>query len=234
MASNQMQVLVQSPDSQALESEARLNLDAATNLVIASEPQYREAGEMLSAVKKRMSELEKMRKDITVPLDAAKKKIMDLFRVPQDIYATVETKLKRSMLDYQGKIEAARRAEEARLAELARAEAEALRAEADWARLTGEDDAADALNEQAEALPVSVEIIAPPVKAAGTSIRENWKAEVTDKMALIQHVAANPAMEWLLEPNMQMLNGLAKSEKDALAIPGVKAVCEKILAARRA
>lgn len=66
---------------------------------------------------------------------------------------------------------------------------------------------------------------------------EKWSAEVQGAagfLALVKAVAKGEQPVSLLEPNMVALNGMARSLKDTMNIPGVKAVCEHIASARRA
>lgn len=81
---------------------------------------------------------------------------------------------------------------------------------------------------EAEALintPPPVMAAAPVAKAtpkvAGISYRTTYSAQVTDLMALVRFVAANPSHAALLSPNMVALNGQARSLKMAMRIPGV-------------
>lgn len=79
-------------------------------------------------------------------------------------------------------------------------------------------------------------------RAAGTSRRENWAAEVFDFHALVKHVAKNPSMLPLLynyDPDKKTsanLNAQAKSLKDSMnvtgCLPGVRAVDKGVLAVR--
>ena len=59
---------------------------------------------------------------------------------------------------------------------------------------------------------------------AGVSKRTTWAAAVYDKLALIRYVAEHPEWVSLLDPNMPALNRLATTQREALAIPGVKPV----------
>lgn len=131
--------------------------------------------------------------------------------------------------------EARRLAEEKALQDAIMAE-EAAQAAAE----AGDDEAAEQMQAEAAAIldePVLAPVvhIAPEVaKVNGVSSRQNWKAEVVDEMALIRHVAAHPEWAHLLSPNMVALNGLARSQRDALRIPGVRAVAETVRSVRTA
>lgn len=90
--------------------------------------------------------------------------------------------------------------------------------------------------EAALTAPVQVPVFTPPIrqaeKAEGLSFRDNWKAQVTDLMALVQAVAEGKASLACLEPNMVTLNGLARSLKDQMRVPGVEARNERISAVK--
>ena len=118
--------------------------------------------------------------------------------------------------------EETRKAQEAAAA-AARAEAEAAReAEAQALKDSGEDDAA----EMVKAAPIVIpNVKAPaPTKLEGTHIRTNWSAEITNKLELINFVAANPVFSHLLDVSMKEANKLAKAQKQDMMIPGLRAV----------
>lgn len=68
-------------------------------------------------------------------------------------------------------------------------------------------------------------------RVEGVSFRENWHAEVIDKVALVRTVAARPELVNLLDPNLAALGHLARAHKRALDIPGVRVWCELSVAA---
>jgi hypothetical protein len=88
---------------------------------------------------------------------------------------------------------------------------------------SGDKQEAEAiLAEPVEAPKVTV---APQVaKVEGVASATIWSAEVTDLHALIKYVAERPEWTHLLGPAMPQLNGLARSQRENMAIPGVKAV----------
>lgn len=86
--------------------------------------------------------------------------------------------------------------------------------------------------EMVTAAPVPVATTAP--KVSGLSTRQNWKARLTDKMALIKFVAEHPEHQHLLDVNQSSLNQLAKAQKDAMKLPGVEAYTDAVMSARAA
>lgn len=121
--------------------------------------------------------------------------------------------------------EARRKAEEERrrLEEQARRDEEARKlADAIDAEESGDAETAEEILNEPVVAPVVT--VAPAIaKVAGVSARTTWAAEVVDKAALIRYVAEHPEWIGLLDANMPSLNGLARSQRDRLAISGVKA-----------
>jgi len=74
--------------------------------------------------------------------------------------------------------------------------------------------------------------VAPTPKVEGVSFRDAFHAEVYDLLALVKAVAAGQAPLALLHVNTTALNGLARSLKGALVIPGVKVVSDRVAAVR--
>lgn len=73
---------------------------------------------------------------------------------------------------------------------------------------------------------------APKPAAAGVSFRDQWKAEVVDLMALVRAVAKGEQPITMVTANMVTLNGLARSLKDSMNVPGVRATSDRIAAQR--
>ena len=130
-----MQIIDPTTDAQAqaLALKASRQLAEAQGYVIDSPELFDAAADDLKQVKAQLKTLEEKRKTMTVPLDNAKKAIMDFFRQPTTYLEQAEQLIKGSMLTYQQAEEAKRRAEQARLDELARLERERLRKEAEEA-----------------------------------------------------------------------------------------------------
>ena len=231
MAPNPMQVTVETPDTDQLERDSLTALDTAKAIVITDDGTYQGAAGMLKLVKGRYNELEALRKAITKPLDEAKRNVMDMFRIPLERLKGAEGATKQSMLAYQREQETKRRAEQARLQEIARKEREKLERQAARAEKSGREEKAEDLRQVADSLPDPVVAHAAP-KISGLSTRKIYKARVTDKMALIKAVAEGKAPDILLEPNMSALNGQARALKEAFNYPGVELISDDTMAAR--
>lgn len=136
---------------------------------------------------------------------------------------------------YLAEQERKRLEEQRRLEEEARQrEAEALEAEIVQAEAEGASQAeVEAIIERGPvpAPPVVLPPVAKPV--AGVSTRELWAAEVTDLAALVKYVAVNPQFIGLLSPNLTAINGMARSLKNVMKIPGVRVYSTTSVGARR-
>lgn len=95
-------------------------------------------------------------------------------------------------------------------------------------------------HEEAEAIlaaPVQAPVIhVEPRLAAveGVIAQERWEAEVVDLGQLVDFVSSHKEWIHLLLPNMVALNGLARSQRQALAVQGVRAVSRTTRAVRSA
>lgn len=227
MATAEVQVI----DAKEIEQKALSIPEQARSLKIVDDTTYQRGGEILVAVKG-------LRKQIDACFDPIIKKAYEAHKEAKAQKTKVEAPLvegegilKSAMATYNTEQE--RRAEEARQ----RAEADARKraedeqvAAAAQAETEGDKATAEAiLNAPVEVAP----IVAPPPspKVAGVSYRENWSAQVTDTMALIKAVAAGEQPVTLLQVNLPALNQMARALKGAMRLPGVKAVCEKVVSA---
>jgi len=70
-------------------------------------------------------------------------------------------------------------------------------------------------------------------RVEGVSFRENWRAEVVDKVAFVTAVASRPELVNLVDANLVALGHLARAHKSALNLPGVRVWCEHVVAASR-
>lgn len=175
--------------------------------------------------------------------------VLDAERLVRGRCATYE----QAVEDQRKAAEAAARREQERLEaeERARvaAEQKRLQAEAEERRLAeaakAEEAGDKATAERLISAPVVVPAVAPrPVfvpppsiaapKAEGYSSRDAWSAEVTNLMALVKAVAAGKAPLSYLKADEVALNGVARALKNAMNVPGVKAVQRRTSSVSRA
>lgn len=244
---------IAAPDAAALNTRAQSALAMVNSMVIDSHETYELAADELKAIKSKAKTIEDQRTSITGPINKALKAVNDLFRGPSDYLAQAEKIIKTKMIGYtteqeriaaeaQRKAEAEIRAEQARIAKEA-ADREAA-AQAEAAKLVAEGNAEKAAEVQAEAaieassmVAIAHVMTAPVVEAAvtkvsGVSMRSTWKAECTDKAALVAFIATNPQFLNLLDVNASALNQMAKAMRETMNIDGVRVYEEKQLASR--
>lgn len=242
------------PDVSAEDAQGKALLEQATALVVTDDASFAQAGTMLSNVVALRKRIEAHYKPV---IDAAHKAhkatiaardehltplgpVESMLRSKVGAYQLAERKRveeeQRKAYEAQRKAEAEARAAEER----ARQEAEAKRAaEAFDAACDGDEEKA----KEVLAAPVKVEPVAvprvvmapvkPAAQVAGLSSREVWSAEVVDLDALLKFCGENPAIgRTLIQPNLSTLNALARAEKAALKIPGVRAVSSVSTAVR--
>lgn len=226
-------VVIARPDQTLIQSAAAFLASARQSYaVITTGDMCEAAGEDLKAIKGAQKRLEDSRTTITKPLLEAQRAVNALFKGPTETLTEAERIVKRGILGYQETEERKRREAEAAAAEVARKEREKLEAQAARAANAGKLEKAEVLQAAASAIPERVEIASAAPKIEGLATRSIWRAEVTDKGALVRYVAERPEWLGLLEVNMTALSAVARAQKDALAIPGVKAVEERLLASR--
>lgn len=193
----------------------------AVAFVVDSNESFDAAAAELKIIKTKTKDLDSTRKGITKPMDESKSRIMDLFRTPIEYLEKAEAALKLTMTTYQEKQEKERKAEEARLQEIARKKEDKLRDRAQIAADSGKEEKAQMLEEQADSVPVPVVHYTSPT-AKGISSRKTYYAEVTDSDALLKAVMDGTVPRTALTINMKFLNGQAKALKKELNYPGVK------------
>jgi hypothetical protein len=143
----------------------------------------------------------------------------------------------------------AKRLREKQDAELARVRAEQakaleqqqarLRAEAEHMKAVGEaPEAVQAVLDEAKTLPPPPVAERPITTLKGASTRDNWKADVVDKRAVILHVAerlaaGDQSLLHLLDVSTTTANQLARAQKATMQIPGLRAVNDVAFTKRR-
>lgn len=169
-----------------------------------------------------------LRKEIDDTLDPVVKKAHEAHKAAVAAKKKVEaplveaeTYLRGDMSRYKREVDAANAA--------ARRQAEIERQrEVESLEQRGDLSAADAVR----MAPVVVDAEEPPV-GSGVDTRSIWRAEVTDKMALIRAVAEGRVPEAVLAIDTKVLGSLARSLKGALNYPGVRVVEDVGIAVRR-
>lgn len=227
-----LKTIIESPDSGEAEQEQQIIIRDAEALVVSTQEEHGIA-------------LERLKRIAT-----AEKKVKELFEEPKRAAFAAHkaiTAAEKKLLDplgqarqiVTGKALVFEDAERRKAEEAARVLAETQRQREQDAQLADALDA-EARGDKAEAEQILAEQIQAPVvearpqiaAVAGVSSRSTWGATVTDVKALIAYVAAHPEWGNLLIPNQSALDSLARAQKGALAIPGVRAVEKRGLAVR--
>lgn len=192
---------------------------------VVDQASYEQAGEIIKSIKAVAKAVGEVFDPIVSKAHEAHKEATSQRKKFLDPLEAAEKQLKQSMSSWF-QIETARRQEEERK------EHQRIADEQTAAQKKKDDDAAAladlGLTEEAAAVaetPVPVQVVthyeAP--KAAGVSMRDNWTFQVTN---------ADELPRMFLMPDMEKLNGLAKSMKASCNIPGGIAVNNPTVAVR--
>lgn len=212
----------------------------AEALAILSADDYRQSAELLKAIKAlRATIAETFGPHVKRAFDAHRALVAEQ-RAAEEPLTKAEAIIKGKLLTFEREQELLRREEESRLREIARQDEERRRLE-EAAAMELEASATGDAELQAEAEAYLAQPVAAPVvtvapmtpKVAGITYRETWSGEVTDALALVKHIAAHPEHLNLVTPNMTAINGLARSLRGSLSIPGVRAVSTRQIASGR-
>lgn len=210
-----------------IEKSALQEVFEAQSLVVSTREDYEIGQIYMGRIKQRIKMMEEERMAQTRPLDESKKRIIDFFRPHLDKLNAAKEHLNRVMVKWTEEQERIRREEERRLQEEARKKAEedalqqALEAEA-----AGEKQEAEAIiAEPVYVPPINVNSFVP--KSKESHIRETWSAEVMNLKTLVEAIGQGKAPLQAVVADMTFLNGQARSYKQALSIPGVRAVSKK-------
>jgi hypothetical protein len=217
----------------------------AKALQITDDATFVRAGEFLKGIVA-------LRKKITDTFDDPKKKAHEahkaITKAEKDQLEPVlsaESLVKGRVADYQREQDRKRREEQARLQRIADEEAAARRKADEDARLEAAAKL-EAEGKTAEAERVVAQAIAEPVrpapvihlptaapKVAGVQTKSVWKVEVTDKQALARYIVDNWALlGHMLDINGPALNDMAKRQKEACTLPGVRVFEDQQIAVR--
>lgn len=218
---------------QQIESQAISWPERARSLKILDQDSLDQAGEELRGIKALRAAAEEHHKPT---IDAARRTLDEaraaLKRV-DDPLSEAEQIYKSRIAFYAQSKEAEAREGQRRLQ--AQAEEEERKRRETEAAIAQEDGATP---EQVEAIKTAPSTLPAPIvtpayaKPTGVTMRENWSAEVTDLEALVKFAAKFKQFALLL-PNQTALNALARSQKQAMKIPGVRAVNTPGVAARK-
>lgn len=204
------------------QTEAMFVLAGASAFAVTTQEEAKMASAQMNAIHVREKDIEDMRKRLKAPILEAGRAIDEEFRKPLETLRQAKAAYKREL----GAFLAAERKRAAEEAERARREAEKQRAALERQQQKAEEKGDVQKASQLAYRAATVPVVAPPpaAKVSGIASTETWKAEVVDKAALVKAIADGLyPLDWL-QVDQSALNLQARSLKNNLNIPGVRAV----------
>ncbi len=233
----------------AVENAKEVSIEAQTwpakaRAIAVSDPaEYQYASETLKAIKQLRTKIAETFDPHVRRAFEAHRALCEEKRQAEAPLTEAERLIKNALVAYDTEQERIRREEQRRLEEEARLEQErqaieraaALEREGNaFGDASMVAEAQQVIEEQLQAPPPPVAAVARTTpKVSGIVHRSTWSAQVTDVMALIRFVAANPSHAGLLQVNQAALNAQARSLKGAMRLPGVQPIETRDVAAGR-
>ena len=198
-------------------SAASTMLAHANGTTISTQDGQEQAATGRKAIKDYVKRVDSLRKELVDPLNATVKKINSLFAPALDTATEADKILGLKMGAFQTEQENQIRIQEAKAREAADKERVKLEGRAERLEGKGKPDQAEALRQEAEAVPTPV--FAPPPKPKDAYFREEWRYEVVN-------TALVPPEYWVIDH--QALARVVKAMKGTKEIPGIRQFQEKI------
>ena len=229
-----------SQEAKEVSESTDLILKEAKNFKIVSPSDLEVSANILKTIKQRKKKIDEVRKSLTRPLDTAKKTIMDFFRPAENKLQEAENTIEKTILDFRAEERKRVEEEQKKAAEEAKKKQEEelarIQKEQEEAEMVGDCETVEKLEMQKTVVSTTKEvssvIIPEEPKMSGVAEVKRWKAIVTDKMALIKHIAETGQFENLIEFSSKELNSLAIATKGTIQIPGIEFIVERSLATR--
>jgi hypothetical protein len=231
MAANPLLVDVRTPHpDSSVQSKAESALERVKQLEIVDAASYRMAAADLAAIKGQFKAVDAQRVELKAPSLEGCRRVDAFFAPPLNFLSTAENILKGKLDAWDKEQKRLAAVEQARLDEIARKEREKLEVKA--ARVEQKSpEKAQSIRQQAACIVAPMVQVDVP-KVAGLSSRKNYKAKVTDLMALVKAVAEGKAPLAYVMANEVTLNKMAKALKEQMSIPGVELVEDTIKSSR--
>lgn len=201
-------------------------------LTITKPGEFEAANEQFKFISELSRGLEKCRKELKQPYIERGKVVDNFFKPAQSALGSAKKIIDGAIRQYQAYLAEQRRKEQERLDRIAeekrRKEEEKARKEREKAekyREQGRQEMAEKAEQRALYKEIATEVIVPPVvqdvtpKLSGTTVRANWKFDISDEQELCRWAAANNRWE-LLAPNTTALNQWAKMIRKEQRVPG--------------
>lgn len=226
-------VRYETPEQAALLSPAKQALAEMESLIIDSPEMAQTAADERAAINKALKTNEERRLSIVRKIEESKEPVNAIFRPVTEMLESARRVVDRKLIEWNQKVEKARREREAEANEKLRKEQERLAAQAQKAEAAGKTEKADAIREAAASVPTAI-VLPPAPKAAGMVERITYSAECDDIVLLAAYVVEHPEERNLLAVNAPALNAKARSQKDAFRTPGCRLIKTAGIASRAA
>jgi len=209
-------------------------LELAHGIHVTNAASYESAAEALKGIKSLLKEADRVFDPAIKKAHEAHRAMIAAKREVTDPLSNAEVIIKTRMVEWRSGEERKARAEERRLTELARQQAEEDRAREAEAMRAVDPVVADEI-ERAPLAPPPVTVQSSVPKVAGVVTKTLWRARVVDVVALLAYVyegcAERPDLLKYIKPDESMLNAEARATKGAIEIPGVEFYSETSIAA---
>jgi hypothetical protein len=206
------------------------------NYVVLTQEGYAGAGDDLLVIKSKIKELTELRLSLTRPIDESKKRIMDFFKKPIDFLENARVAIDKAAKNWWNEQERLRQAEEQRLADIQRKEAERLEKEAAAAEekaikfktakaKEAAQAKADELRSKAEVVSVITPIVESKVEGvAGMTMKDNWRFRIVDVEKIPREY---------MTPDEKLIGSIGRATRGQKKIEGVEFYNEKTIVSRR-
>jgi len=204
--------------------EAEKTLMLARGIIITNGDQYARAGNELVSIKKWLKDLEVERKKITDPIQKAKDAVMAFFNTPKENATKAVSIIGTAMQEYDDRMEALVKAENAKYQAIADKRAKELEERAKKAAEAGNAEKAEKLRQEALLkAQVVPQVTVEKIKVAGMTEKTNYFGEVIekDKLLFIQWCIKSENLHYITFSEKE-LKSTATSAKGTREIPGVR------------
>lgn len=235
LATSKKQTVLVVPDPAPLTRQIDSRVEKATAIKVTSQGSLNRAGLLAGDLREAETQVKQFFAEAKGDAHNLHKKIVSMENRLLIPLQKARDIISGKMVSWQNAESARRRDEKSRKLEAARlateqAERERLQDAAEELEDAGDHEAAEAIYEsEVREIPVN-EIspdeyeVAPVQQPSNTQGRRTWSAELTDILLLAKAVAEGRVETSAILPNMVYLNCQARTQKDRMKIPGVKAV----------
>ena len=213
-----------------LEENGQLMVRQAEELTVKTDEDYASAGKVLVEIKTRIKQVQDYWSPLKKNASEAHKALCNREKEMLQPLKDAETVIKKTMLAYTTEVERKRRAEEEEIRRRQQEEAERLLADAVQAQESGDEMSAQMNLAMAQMVNemTPMDVSSPAPKASGTSIKNVWKARVTNPTAVPAYING---ME-IRQIDMAALNRIAKMSNGKMTISGVEFYEDSVMAVR--